>query len=181
MQPIHAFLSLAACLCTALPASAQAPADAQAGSPCASSSARQFDFWLGDWDVARPDGAPAGRSHVEAILGGCVVFEHWTSATPPYAGKSLNLFNRATAHWEQFWVDNAGARLHLSGGVVDGRMVLAGEQDQPDPATGVVQRERITWTPNPDGSVRQLWESSTDGGRSWTVAFDGLYRRAAPR
>jgi hypothetical protein len=27
--------------------------------------------------------------------------------------------------------------------------------------------------------VRQLWETSTDDGKTWTVAFDGIYRRAA--
>ena len=37
--------------------------------------------------------------------------------------------------------------------------------------------ERITWTPNADGTVRQHWEQSTDGGKTWTTAFDGLYRR----
>jgi hypothetical protein len=26
--------------------------------------------------------------------------------------------------------------------------------------------------------VRQLWESSTDGGRTWNVVFDGWYSRA---
>jgi hypothetical protein len=30
--------------------------------------------------------------------------------------------------------------------------------------------------------VRQLWESSSDGGRTWTVAFDGIYApHGAPR
>jgi hypothetical protein len=31
--------------------------------------------------------------------------------------------------------------------------------------------------PGKDGSVRQLWESSADGGRTWTTVFDGLCRR----
>jgi hypothetical protein len=38
--------------------------------------------------------------------------------------------------------------------------------------------DRVTWTPNADGSVRQLWEKSADGGATWTTAFDGLYTRA---
>ena len=38
-----------------------------------------------------------------------------------------------------------------------------------------------TWTPNPDGTVRQHWEISSDAGKSWTTAFDGLYRRAPPK
>lgn len=36
---------------------------------------------------------------------------------------------------------------------------------------------RIRWTPLPDGRVRQLWASSADKGRTWSVAFDGTYRR----
>ena len=35
---------------------------------------------------------------------------------------------------------------------------------------------RITWTQNDDSSVRQYWETSTDG-KDITVAFDGLYKK----
>jgi hypothetical protein len=38
---------------------------------------------------------------------------------------------------------------------------------------------RITWTPNPDGTVRQRWDQSTDSGATWTTVFDGLYARPA--
>ena len=37
--------------------------------------------------------------------------------------------------------------------------------------------QRISWTPEPDGRVRQMWQQSRDGGKTWTVAFDGWYRR----
>jgi len=37
--------------------------------------------------------------------------------------------------------------------------------------------DRITWEPLPGGDVRQLWEQSSDGGATWTVAFDGRYTR----
>jgi hypothetical protein len=56
-------------------------------------------------------------------------------------------------------------------------MVMEGEM--PNPRTGHMDRQRITWTPNPDGSVRQHWEASTDAGKTWTTSFDGLYRRIA--
>jgi hypothetical protein len=39
-------------------------------------------------------------------------------------------------------------------------------------------KHRITWTPQPDGRVRQFWETSSDGGQTWNAAFDGLYVRA---
>ena len=117
----------------------------------------------------------------ESLLVGCVVAEHWSSASGNGAndGKSYNLYNANLKHWEQYWVDASGSRLLLSGGLVDGKMVLEGRQDLPDATTGVHRRERITWTPNGDGSVRQHWEASVDDGKTWTTAFDGLYRRKA--
>ena len=36
---------------------------------------------------------------------------------------------------------------------------------------------RITWHDNPDGTVRQHWETSADGGKTWETAFDGLCRK----
>jgi len=36
---------------------------------------------------------------------------------------------------------------------------------------------RITWTPNDDGSVRQLWEVLNVTENKWTIAFDGLYKK----
>lgn len=146
---------------------------------CTAAEYRQFDFWLGEWEVFGKAGKPVGRSRIEAVLGGCALAEHWSSGSgPANDGTSLNLYNAQTGHWEQFWVDAQGGRLSLSGGLAGAAMQLAGVQSKPDPATGIAQRERITWTPNPDGSVRQLWESSKDEGKTWTVAFDGLYRRA---
>jgi len=142
---------------------------------CTSAQHRQFDFWLGQWDVTNPAGQLAGHSRIESILGGCVLLENWDSPSG-VSGKSFNLFNGDSGHWEQFWVDNSGARLHLAGGLEGGKMVLRGEQDKPGAQTGQKQHERITWTPNADGSVRQHWETSTDDGKTWKTSFDGLYR-----
>lgn len=146
--------------------------------PCTSAEQRQFDFWLGEWEVSLPDGKPAGRSRIESILDGCALQENWTGASG-YAGKSFNVYNGATGRWEQFWVSHGGNRLHLVGGLQDGAMVLAGERQKPDPETGKLPRERVTWTAEADGSVRQLWETSKDDGGTWQVTFDGRYRRAA--
>jgi tetratricopeptide (TPR) repeat protein len=47
--------------------------------PCAYNSLnRQFDFWIGEWDVVTAEGAnPAGTSKIELILGDCVIQENW--------------------------------------------------------------------------------------------------------
>ena len=168
-------LFLFASVFMAASAAAQVPAAAPA--PCATPAHRQFDFWVGEWEVSKPDGTPAGRSRIERILEACVISENWTGATG-FAGRSFNLYNAASDRWEQFWVDQSGVRLHLQGGLQGERMVLAGTRETTDAQTGPARRERISWTPNADSSVRQLWETSKDDGRTWTTSFDGLYRRA---
>lgn len=168
-------LLIVALLLSAAPSFAQ---QAARPPPCMSEAHRQFDFWVGEWDVTGPAGKPAGRSRIESKLGGCVVHEHWFGAGGS-VGESFNIHNAETGQWEQYWVDNGGNRLHLQGGVRAGAMVLEGVQDKPNAQTGLAQRERITWTPNADGSVRQLWETSPDDGKTWSTSFDGLYRKSA--
>jgi hypothetical protein len=36
---------------------------------------------------------------------------------------------------------------------------------------------QISWERHADGTLRQLWQSSPDGGASWTVVFDGTYAK----
>lgn len=135
----------------------------------------QFDFWIGEWDVTTPDGKPAGSSRIEQIANGAGLLENWTGYPVPSGGngKSLNAYNQAKKQWQQFWVGGGGGVLELAGGLIDGNMVMTGEHA----VRGRHLTERITWTPNPDGSVRQHWEQSADGGKTWTTAFDGLYRK----
>jgi len=133
-----------------------------------------FDFWIGDWEVTnQANGKLAGHNHVELKHGGHVLVENY-STPGAYTGMSVNAYDAAAKRWHQCWVDNGGGVLDLYGGLVAGKMVLTG--DTPLPGGGR-QLERITWTPNADGSVRQHWEQSADAGKTWTTAFDGLYRK----
>lgn len=135
--------------------------------------AHQFDFWIGEWAVTNPAGKVAGHSKIESAYGAGVL-ENWTGARGSN-GRSLNAYNAAKKQWQQFWVGSDGGVLELAGGMVNGQMVLSADHD----VNGKPTTERITWTPNADGSVRQHWEQSTDGGKTWTTAFDGLYRKKA--
>lgn len=163
-------LALCALMLT-LSASAQTP-------PPLPVESRQFDFWLGEWDVTTPDGKPAGSSRIELISNGAGLLENWTGYPVPTGGngKSLNTYNQGRKQWQQFWVGAGGGVLELAGGLVGQEMVLVGEHT----VRGQLLREKITWTPNSDGSVRQHWEQSKDGGKTWTDAFDGLYRKKPP-
>ena len=154
-----------------LPAGAGMAQDDSAS--CTALEYRQFDFWLGDWEVRRPDGRLAGTNRVTSEFGGCVLQEHYDTERG-YSGSSFNIYDAGRKRWHQTWVDTSGLLLELDGGLVDGSMILEGETVGP---YGVVTRHRITWTPNADGSVRQLWESR-EGSDEWTVTFDGLYTRS---
>lgn len=144
-----------------------------AAKACAGPEHRQFDFWIGDWDVTTPNGAAAGRNRIEPILGGCVLRESWTGAKGG-SGTSYNAYDRQRGRWHQTWVDNGGLVLLLDGQFAGGRMVLSGETRD---TTGAPVLNRITWQETGPGAVRQLWETSADGGKTWSVTFDGRYRK----
>lgn len=143
---------------------------------CCSENHKAFNFWIGEWNVVNSsNGTPAGTSIIKREEDGCVIRENWTSvATAGYTGTSINYYNAQTQEWEQLWVDNTGASLKLKGNRVDNQMILISEPFKKD---GNTFRNRITWTKNEDGTVRQLWEVLQEGGEN-VVAFDGLYRKA---
>ena len=153
--------------------SAQESAGAPTSQGCTAPEHRQFDFWVGEWEVAHPAGKPAGRNRIEAILGGCALRETWAGAGGSH-GTSYNAWDRQRRRWHQTWIDDGGLVLRLEGGFADGRMVLQGETLD---SAGAAVLNRITWQETGPGAVRQLWEVSSDGGKTWSVVFDGRYRK----
>jgi hypothetical protein len=162
---------LAGVLLMSIAAATPAPA------PCSDAAWRQFDFWLGEWDVRGNDAAAQlkGRNTILRV-DGCALLEEWVGAKGT-TGHSLNVYDGTDGKWHQFWVDSTGSVLRLSGRLVGDEMVMTGVS--PSGNGGAAQQQRITWSPRPDGSVRQHWESSDDG-RDWTTAFDGIYRHRSP-
>jgi hypothetical protein len=143
--------------------------------PCNSAAHRQFDFWIGEWEVTDSTGGVVGHNRITAEYHGCVLREQW-QASGRHAGSSLNIYDRTRRIWHQTWVDNGGLLLLLDGQFADGRMVLTGTRTT---AAGATTLDRITWYVM-DGDadrVRQVWEQSGDGGISWRVVFDGRYAR----
>jgi len=155
---------------------AGATSAAQAASPpdpCGDTASRQFDFWLGDWDVFDPAGKQVGTNRI-SLLYGCVLHESWKAAK--MEGQSFNRYDAERGVWHQTWVDSQGSLLLLEGGVRDGAMILS---DAATPGRKAEAINEIRWTRNDDGSVRQLWLASADGGKTWKTAFDGKYVRSS--
>jgi tetratricopeptide (TPR) repeat protein len=144
--------------------------------PCDDPEFRQFDFWLGDWDVSSaPNGLPAGTSHISREMSGCVVWENWTSAGSPYFGKSYNTYNVGLKRWEQYWVDNAAGNIFFYGNLKDNTMDYWAD-DVPQPTGGMLRRH-LQFTPLGPDKVRQFSQGSTDGGKTWQVQYDLIYTR----
>ena len=148
---------------------------AAAPAPCTRAEHRQFDFWVGEWDVTGRNGNLAGTNRIRAVHGGCALQEEWSGAGG-FTGTSINAFDSSTGRWHQTWIGSDGVLLQLDGGLKDGSMELTGRTAS---ANGATTMHRIRWTPlaGQPAQLRQLWESSTDNGRTWSIAFDGTYKR----
>jgi hypothetical protein len=145
---------------------------------CSDADHSAFNFWVGEWDVSQTgtDGVVA-RSTISSTAGGCAIEEDYHQSVGPggvattYHGVSFSTFDaRRGGVWRQFYMDSTGAVTVFEGGVEDGAMVM----HAPGRA-GAVQR--MTISPLADGSVRQLGESTRDGGTTWTAGYDFTYRR----
>ena len=151
-----------------------APAGASSGAetPCASGPFRAVDFWVGEWEVSGADGTFAGRNEITLDQKGCVLVERWRGAQESI-GMSMSFYDPVNGQWRQVWV-SPSVEIDISGGVVDGSMVLTGTIVY----LGEVRAGgfRGTWTPLPDGRVRQYFEETGADG-DWRPWFEGFYRR----
>jgi len=102
-----------------------------------------------------------------------MLLESWNGAGGS-VGWSINFIDPASGRWKQVWVDGSGGLIAIEGGLADGAMRLVGRHTYAD---GRVLPFRGTWTPLPDGRVRQHFEESADDGESWPTWFDGYYSR----
>jgi hypothetical protein len=143
--------------------------------PCLySPEARQFNFWVGEWDVYTPAGGKAGYSKIEQIAGGCGILENWTSALSGSGGKSLNFYDAETKKWHQYWIGSDGIPHRFAGVYADGAMRF---EREPYMQNGRRMLGRLTFFNLDANTVRQLAEASDDDGKTWKVSYDFKYVR----
>ena len=159
---------------------------------CSAPEYRQFDFWIGEWDVvpnpatAPPNAPPPqpGRQPASNVVqkahNGCVIVENWDDRVGG-TGQSFNIFDRTSRRWHQTWVDSNGGLHEYWGELKDGSMVYLGQVPLP-PASRFQGRRtvRLSFIPMGANKVRQFSESLNADG-TWSVNYDLIYTRRAKK
>ena len=135
---------------------------------------KDFDFWVGEWDVTTANGTVAGSNSIKIAERGCVLTESWTN-TSGGTGMSINYLDMVTGEWVQVWNAEGGSQINIRGGLTDEGMRMVGHLHTVGAGTTVPFR--ALFTPLPDGRVRQFFEQSNDEGATWVPWFEGFYAR----
>ncbi len=149
------------------------------GTACSGPRYREFDFWVGEWNVFGTNDVFFGTNAVTSELDGCLVQEHWISSAGT-RGRSLNTFDAETGMWHQDWASQgtgASARLRTSGGLEGGEMVLTGVRH---PVIGFTFIDTWTWTEDAQGNVIQTGQFEVPE-LDINSSFTGVYKRGERR
>ena len=84
--------------------------------PCTAPEHRQFDFWVGEWQVGPT------QSSITLDASGCTVHEHWKGQVP---GKSISVYDPRDEQWHQTYFFGPGGPVNrMSGGLTGQRMEM---------------------------------------------------------
>lgn len=137
-----------------------------------------FDFWIGNWAVyGNPEktGNLIGNNVIDKTQNGCLINESWTSVNGS-TGTSINYYDGTINKWVQHWVNAGGTVINIEGALDgDGAMALVGKIYYINATENSVRDFRGTWSLLRKGLVRQFFEESIDGGKTWYTWFDGYY------
>jgi hypothetical protein len=145
--------------------------DRASPSACTGVGYRQFDFWLGEWDVF--DVGSSNReatAKITAVQRGCALREEYRGLNGG-GGESLSMYDPKTDTWRQSWISNKGQIVLIAGKKTGDAITLTGTEY----GTAEGRLIRGTWS-LVHGAVRETAERSTDGGKSWTPWFDIIFR-----
>jgi len=174
MSYAQSLLSLAVLLCVDNGGAERPPAQC-----------RQFDFWVGDWDVhvRMPTGPGQDRwqegqatNKITSRFDGHVIEEHFDGShlPQPLTGMSVSVYNPKLEKWEQTWVDDQGSYIDLVGEFKDGKMILT-HKVKP---LGRKVIFRMVFEDIARDSFLWKWERSDDLGKSWLLRLQARYTRS---
>jgi hypothetical protein len=160
---------------------------------CNSPEARQFDFWIGKWEIQQKilnqDGSwlelPA-RNSVATALDGCALVEHWRGKVKFFwegmndvesmEGLSVRAYDPQSGKWRLHWMSSRTPRFGnaFEGNFHGGRGEFFSTRQGPRGK----QLSRITFSNITKNSVHWDLAISNDDGKTWTTLWIMEMRRA---
>jgi hypothetical protein len=138
-----------------------------------------FDFWVGKWEVTwnNPNGTTGKAvNNIVKILDGKVIQENFVDPSPGgLKGTSISVFNSQTKVWHQAWADNQGGYYDLEGGTENGIKYFRTKMREINGQKSFQRMKFYNITPN---SFTWDWESTSDGGQTWTLQWRLNYKKS---
>lgn len=139
---------------------------------CCSKENRQFDFWIGDWQVFNKLGVNVGENKIVVLQDSCLLQENWISNGQ--TGTSYNFYDNTDSTWNQVYIDNLGTVLNLKGHFLEEKMVLKSQKIKGDKKDYF---NRIIWSMDSLGNVNQKWDIIDEEDNVLSIVFDGIYKK----
>lgn len=143
--------------------------------PCR--SVHTFDFWVGDFEARpwnEPQNSPAtGRLHNTREYEGCVIVERWNGTTGS-AGMSMAFYDVNRKAWRMVWNSDGNSSNDFEGQYRDGAMRFEGWVL--DAHGKRMLARNVLQNVSPD-TIRHIYSTSSDDGKTWDVKSDGRFVR----
>ncbi len=167
------------------------PVGLAAQSWCPEAESRQFDFWLGEWEVENRNSPPGtdewfetGRAtdRVYAVVGGCAIVEHWRGSafrpTVEIEGFSIRAYDPDRKVWDLVlnWPIRAATGFSHSLGTFEG-----GRGDFHDhfvSARGDTIATRLSFSAIERD--RFQWNNAYEAGAAWDSTWIMTFKRRPP-
>lgn len=140
-----------------------------------------FDFWIGKWEVSWDEGdgkTGRGTNIIEKSLDETVIQENFKileGQNKGFKGTSISVYQTKFDRWKQAWADNNGGYFDFTGKLDGNKRIFQTEIRELEDGKQFIQRmvfyditkDSLTWD----------WESSNDGGKTWTLNWRIHYKR----
>lgn len=153
--------------------------------PCSDIRARDFDFWVGEWDLSWPAQQTGGEegdvgrgiNRISKKFGECVVEENFATSDGKFFGHSVSVYDPDAGLWRQTWVDSGGTYLLFTGRYEAGTLELRTAPVERD--SGEIAVNRMVFSDIHDNSLSWDWQGSKNGGETWHDLWNISYNRAS--
>jgi hypothetical protein len=137
-----------------------------------STSNRQLDFLIGDWELCSPSNEAIGEVKVQLVFGTHTLEENFKGENGLKAQSNFN-FDANRQLWVKTWSDDFGNELTFKGAFVNNKLVLNATSTN---SHGKKTFHRIIYKKQLDGTVVKVWQKSSNN-KTWTTTYSGVYKR----